>query len=110
MCMCASLCVCGNLIWSIWPSRLSSGVPGVNVSQNPSLSRSPEALNRLCVSVCVYSVAGRGKHSPGESHYELRVCERGCVYMCVLTTDQPGFFENYSSEEVKIEVLVCARA
>ncbi len=29
--------------------------------------------------------------------------------MCVLTTDQPGFFENYSVR-VKIEVLVCTRA
>ncbi|KAK2890864.1 hypothetical protein Q8A67_013507 [Cirrhinus molitorella] len=42
------------LIWSIWPLRLSSGAPGVNVSQNPSLSRPPEALNCICVSVlCV---------------------------------------------------------
>ncbi len=88
ICVCFHACsltrmcsVC--LIRSIWPLRLSSGAPGVNVSQNPSLSRPPEALNRLCVSVCVYSVAGRGKHSSGESHYELRVCEMGVVLMCV---------------------------
>lgn len=105
-----ALCVCGSLILSIWPLRLSSGAPGVNVSQNPSLSRPPEALTRLCVSVCVYSVAGRGKHSLGESHYELRVREGSCVNVGVLITDQPGFFENYSSEEVNFEVLVCTRA
>lgn len=89
-CACVRLCVC--VAASYGPSGLCVCHLECQVSVCPRtplfliLQRPWTAC--VCLSICVYSVAGRGKHSPGESHYELRVCERGCVYVCVLTTDQ----------------------
>lgn len=85
--ICAFLCACGNLIWSIWPFRLSSGAPGVNVSQNPSVSRPPEAL--VCTYVCLFvctNLAGSGKQTPPlqKPLWTLCVCKRGRVYVYVV--------------------------
>jgi len=91
----------------IWSTRCQC-VPEP-LSFSSSRGPEPHVCVCVCVSDCVYNLAGRGKHSPCESHYGLCVCKRGCVYVCVLTNDLPGFFENYSLEEVEIEVLVCAK-